>query len=441
MVSPAENHRFGEMLRRHRSRTGLTQQELADFSTISVRAIRDLEHGRARHPRKDTVRLLTQALRLNERDGADLLAAAGRRLGHSVSLSGPHAVASTPPVPRTPILGRQDEVVALAMALAAPGRRLVTVTGAPGVGKSRFVIEVAQRYHRSCGIPVLWATGAEHAFLSPGTDRDAGVDGLVHRAVEDLFSPLGSVDGGHDGVSALIRAVGDRPALLILDAPRQDAPNSAVLARLLRECPEMRVLAVADRPYGELGEQVFPLAPLSLSAATDVLVWHLGDARLSPSPDAEDTAHLNEICALLDRLPGALVCVATWLTLYDPATLLARLQEDPLPFLTSLNGTGAPDLTDGLRRAATSRTPREETVLDLLCSSSEGERADGLARVGGLPLADCGQVLNSLITRGLARCERDAGEVRVHVLNLVRALRATHARTSPTVDVPGRVAV
>ncbi|MBR8743396.1 helix-turn-helix transcriptional regulator, partial [Nocardiopsis sp. MG754419] len=79
MASPTENQRFGDLLRRYRSRSGLTQQELADFSTISVRAIRDLEHGRALHPRRDTVRLLGEALRLGDRDRADLLAAAGRR--------------------------------------------------------------------------------------------------------------------------------------------------------------------------------------------------------------------------------------------------------------------------------------------------------------------------------------------------------------------------
>jgi transcriptional regulator with XRE-family HTH domain len=56
---------FGEMLRHFRTRLGMTQQELADFSTVSVRAIRDLESGRVSRPRKETVRLLAEALRLD----------------------------------------------------------------------------------------------------------------------------------------------------------------------------------------------------------------------------------------------------------------------------------------------------------------------------------------------------------------------------------------
>ncbi|WP_394437538.1 helix-turn-helix domain-containing protein [Streptomyces sp. SGAir0957] len=56
---------FGSLLQSYRAEEGLTQKELADLSATSVRAIRDLEHGRAERPRRDTVRLLADALRLD----------------------------------------------------------------------------------------------------------------------------------------------------------------------------------------------------------------------------------------------------------------------------------------------------------------------------------------------------------------------------------------
>jgi transcriptional regulator with XRE-family HTH domain len=59
-----EVHRFGSLLRSYRLALGYTQQELADFSALSVRAISDLEHGRAERPRRDTIHLLAEALRL-----------------------------------------------------------------------------------------------------------------------------------------------------------------------------------------------------------------------------------------------------------------------------------------------------------------------------------------------------------------------------------------
>lgn len=60
-------NQFGSLLQLYRTREGMTQQQLADFSAMSVRAIRDLERGRAERPRRDTVRLLAEALRLDDR--------------------------------------------------------------------------------------------------------------------------------------------------------------------------------------------------------------------------------------------------------------------------------------------------------------------------------------------------------------------------------------
>jgi transcriptional regulator with XRE-family HTH domain len=68
---------FASLLQFHRIREGYTQQQLADFSALSVRAIRDLEHGRVERPRQDTVRLLADALRLDE-ESRDAFAKAAR---------------------------------------------------------------------------------------------------------------------------------------------------------------------------------------------------------------------------------------------------------------------------------------------------------------------------------------------------------------------------
>ncbi len=71
---------LGTLIHGHRLRIGLTQRELADLSTISVRAIRDLEKGKAQRPRTDTLRLIADALRLGPR-ARTALEEAGRR-GH-----------------------------------------------------------------------------------------------------------------------------------------------------------------------------------------------------------------------------------------------------------------------------------------------------------------------------------------------------------------------
>ncbi|MEV6841358.1 helix-turn-helix domain-containing protein [Streptomyces sp. NPDC051133] len=71
---------FGAHLRARRSRTGLTQEELAERSGLSVRAIRDLEHGRVARPRRETLRLLATALDLPEDEGEEFLRLARQAL-------------------------------------------------------------------------------------------------------------------------------------------------------------------------------------------------------------------------------------------------------------------------------------------------------------------------------------------------------------------------
>lgn len=81
-------YRFAELLLHYRTRAGITQQQLADLSTISTRAIRDLERGRAEHPRRDTVRLLADALRIEGRDRATFEDSAKPRAGAGRSCRG-----------------------------------------------------------------------------------------------------------------------------------------------------------------------------------------------------------------------------------------------------------------------------------------------------------------------------------------------------------------
>lgn len=70
--------RFGRLLRSHRTSLGATQRLLAARSTVSVRAIRDLEHGRVDRPRRDTVRLIAAGLGLSGQARADFERAAER---------------------------------------------------------------------------------------------------------------------------------------------------------------------------------------------------------------------------------------------------------------------------------------------------------------------------------------------------------------------------
>jgi transcriptional regulator with XRE-family HTH domain len=70
---------FGELLRKLRVAVGLTQEELANRSRVSVRAISDMERGRAIIPRLATARLLADALNLENSERALFMAVARGR--------------------------------------------------------------------------------------------------------------------------------------------------------------------------------------------------------------------------------------------------------------------------------------------------------------------------------------------------------------------------
>jgi transcriptional regulator with XRE-family HTH domain len=142
---------------------GLTQQALAERARLSLRGLSDLERGIRRAPYADTVDRLSDALELGSTDRAILQAARRRRGWPTSSLvrspdrlseqSGPmEAHVSSEPAPRAQaglaFVGRQGELDALLAILEAARHgdgRLVLVSGEPGIGKTRLVMEVAER--------------------------------------------------------------------------------------------------------------------------------------------------------------------------------------------------------------------------------------------------------------------------------------------------------
>ncbi|MFD0568986.1 XRE family transcriptional regulator [Kitasatospora gansuensis] len=147
--------RFSGLLREFRRNSGLTQQELADLSALSVRAVRDLESGRVHRPRRETVRLLVTTLRL---EGA-------RRAAFEEAAAAEPAEPAPPNSPFT-MLGRADEVRALLELLRSGGQRLISLTGLPGVGKTRLATEVAERL-RASGWQICWHPGGRPPSATP----------------------------------------------------------------------------------------------------------------------------------------------------------------------------------------------------------------------------------------------------------------------------------
>lgn len=127
---------FADMLKRYRTSTGLTQEALAAAARLSVRCISDLERGIKRAPRKDTVRLLAQALHLEDAERASFEAGARSRRPQPSATQTRGVAAQTSSAPS--LVGRRHERAVVERFLR-DGPPVLFVTGEPGIGKTRLL--------------------------------------------------------------------------------------------------------------------------------------------------------------------------------------------------------------------------------------------------------------------------------------------------------------
>jgi ABC-type transport system substrate-binding protein/class 3 adenylate cyclase len=151
---------FADLLRHHRLAAGLTQEELGAAAQLSVDAISLLERGARRHPRKDTVALLADALALADEERAAFVAA-GRR-------SPPASLAATPPGDATADL---DGHVPAADATLPHGS--VTFLIAEVDDPTRLLHELSDRYAEVLAevqalLRAVWAAHSGHELGTQG---------------------------------------------------------------------------------------------------------------------------------------------------------------------------------------------------------------------------------------------------------------------------------
>ncbi|MFJ3499224.1 MULTISPECIES: helix-turn-helix domain-containing protein [unclassified Streptomyces] len=431
---------LGTLIRGHRLRIGLTQRELADLSTISVRAIRDLEKGKAQRPRTDTVRLIADALRLGPR-ARTALEEAVRRGHRGGGLPHLPLERSAPPVPLHPLIERRAEAAVIAEELRSGAERLITVVGLSGVGKTRLTLEAAARLH-DAGLPVLWHT-------APGAVADClpADDDPLAAPIADCAGFLHG-DGPSDTVpAALTGLLGDRAALLVLDGADTGRLDFQRLSRLLRELPGLRLLVTADTPWNVPGERLFLLAPLEAPApsggarpdapATRFFLDRLRRVRPDIVPDDRALTDVAWVCHRLDGHPLALAAAASWLTVCDLPTLRGIVESDPAPLLDHLaDGRSGSHLRESVGRTLAGLPAGHRSLITELCAADRDEfLLEDVVRLTGLPLPHCGRMVRDLLVGGVIRSSTDGGRSAFRVLCVVRAVASATA-CAPTAGAP-----
>ena len=414
---------FAALLKHLRVQAGLSQQTLAERASISVQAVSALERGYRKAPYRATLARIADALELSPE--------ARQRLERSTERSrGPrhteHLPARAHNLPRqiTSFLGR-DEVLAKIEDLVASAP-LVSIVGTGGAGKSRAAIEVG---YRSLS---RFPDGVCFVELAPLNDRN-----LVTRA---LAEALRVQESTHRSLFETLSAyLAHKQILIILDNCEHVVSQARQLAgSLLRECPNLALLATSREALNITGERAYRIPSLAVPerglllpeqaasyGAVALFVDRVRAADASFELNSENVQSVIEICRRLDGLPLALELAAARASVLSPQQICNRLDRvfDVL----------SEHLDVGVPRHATMRAVIDWSY-DLLSSQAQLlferlaifaggftlENATTICSGDGVFRKNVLEALSSLVAQSLVMVEFAHGAARYHLQEATR---------------------
>jgi predicted ATPase/DNA-binding SARP family transcriptional activator len=348
--------------------------------------------------------------------------------GHRLAATG--AVPETPdqaaeagdnlPVQASSLVGRERELSELRGILSAS--RVLTLTGAGGVGKTRLALELAG------GLLGRWRDGAWFAELAPLSDPT-----LVAAKVAAVLGVPEAA--GRPPSESLIRASRSRELLLILDNCEHVIEAAAILAdALVTQCPRVTVIATSREPLRIAGEQVYRVPSLTLPAtdgsepesmrgseAVALFVDRARQQRADFIVDSTNAAAVAGLCRRLDGIPLAIELAAARIRALSVDEIELRL-DHRFRLLTGGSRAALPrqqTLEALIDWSYNLLNPNEQKVLERLSVFAGGFDLDSAEGVAS-PTPD-GSVLNevtALVDKSLI--QRDETTNRYRLLETVR---------------------
>ncbi len=365
------NISFGAWLKRRRRQLDLTQKELAYQAGCSVGTIRKIEADE-RRPSRQLATLLAQHLDIPPEQHEPFIAFA-RAEPYTADMSLPilapadeqtlaiptlrqeapaRPVRHNLPSETTPFLGREPELAALDDLFTKLDRRLVTIVGPGGIGKTRLALAYGEQLVGAAPQP-QYPNGVFFVNLAPLSESG--------RLVLTLAEALGlRIEGGtrekHSPKQQLLDYLRNRRLLLLLDNfehllspssspdPGAEIGGASLVAEILQTAPEVRILVTSRERLNLHMEQAFPVEGLAFpdweTAAPEDEVEDVAEytavqlflqAAQRSQPDfsletSEELSALVQICRLVDGMPLALELAASWVDTLSLVDIAAELQ-------------------------------------------------------------------------------------------------------------------
>jgi len=434
---------FGDLLKHLRKRSHLTQDELGRAVGYSREQINRLEKSQRLPDLATLVASFIPALHLDDQPELTQrlleLAALARgsqrvTVTHTIKREISESIESEEvvpaarnrligvPLPLLPLIGRERELALIHDRLHNPATRLFTLIGPPGVGKTRLAVQAAIE---ACS---AFTDGVHFVPLATLTDPT-----LLLAALLQAFGVIDAAAG--EETSRLLEILRNTQLLLVLDNFEQILNAAPLVADILMNAANVKVLVTSQSPLHLYGEYQFPVPPLPLPdlahlPAPNELMQYPAIALFVARAQAvrsdfvltpENALVVAAICVRLDGLPLAIELAAAQSNLFAPQALLRGLVEKQ-PVL----GRGPRNVPE-----------RHRTLTDAIAWSYQQLGADGQKLlawlgvfVGGFTLpaildfdlvANTPDSLAALVDKSLVQAHIDPqGETRFTLLETIR---------------------
>ena len=340
-------------------------------------------------------------------------------------------VSSSIPAIPTSFVGRCQEIAAIHHLLDEPAVRLITVTGPPGVGKTRLAVEATALLTRSYSDGVV--------YIPLASVRDSA---LVGDAMERVFKLDRS--SGKPVDEAVVEFLRAKELLLLLDNFEHLLVQAELLSHLLANCPRLTLLVTSRERLNLYGEHALNLEPLQVPdrhridgiaalLSIDSVALFVQRARsvfIDFTLRAENVTMIVDICRRLDGIPLALELAAARLRFHSLNDLTKSLDLPHTLLETNLGGgfRDAPERHRSLYGAIDWSyrllTSDERTVLRRLSVFVGGcdlAAAEFVCTIGDALSEDMLVYLTSLADKSLLRMMHvDGGQVRISLLESIR---------------------